>query len=418
MNEEQLRKLAAYSVIFMMIVAMCGIYVNHYYSIEAADTINVDAGMNLKNLSKCMQQIVTAALKEIQQNAATNTIQLERTEEIEKKLGKHYIKIKRTDQEIKDITLVDMYEQQKIAVLFRDKQSEEHTMDIKTTDISLVREGREYSYDAKNEKYPEIVKDIKIFTGLEKDENSKVIYNKMLEIANSGRRIEAAKVCCRVEIQLNEVYAYDLYADQEYIYINVQPLREVYDSIIVIDAGHGGKDTGTGAITGKETEKDINLAIVKRLSKYLEQEEKIKVYYTRLTDKGVSLEGRVSLANTLGADLFLSVHCNSSDEAPVASGIEVLYKNEGEEKEASKKFAKIILNHLIENTGRKKRRILKGNHIYIIRNANMPVALAELGFLDDASDLFFVKSEEGQDALAKGMYEGILEMLSKMGSVE
>lgn len=413
MNEKQLEKLAVFSVIFMIVTGLCGAYINSCYSINIIDTINTETGIETENLSKSIQQVVAETARKIEENAETDVMQIESTEEIQKKLGKCYIKIKKSNQAMRNITLVDMYEQKKIAVLFHDTHLESKELNIDDSNISWVTEGREYIYDTDSREDSKTVQSVKVLHEQETDISNNGVLKKMMEIANAGRKQGRGEVDYTIELQLDAVYAYTLYADMDYIYVNLQPLKEVYDNIIVVDAGHGGKDTGSYAASGEETEKDFNLSIVKKLDGYLKQEEKIKVFYTRLTDKEVSLKDRVSMANSIEADLFLSVHCNSNAETPQANGMEVLYQNNGKAQDSSKKFAKIILKNLIQTTERRKRNILKGNDIYIIRNASMPVALAEVGFLNNISDLNFLQSEEGQAAIAKGLYNGILEMLSE-----
>ena len=307
-------------------------------------------------------------------------------------------------------------EPKKIAVLFQDTGQEAKQGDDRLPVVSWVSDGKEYFYDRDNTKHIGTVQAVTIKEKADETADIQNMSGKMLEIANIGRKRIEEKNEYEMELQLNAVYAYQFYTDDTYIYIDLRPLRECYDHIIVIDAGHGGKDTGSYAAFGEMTEEDYNLAIVKKLKEYFDKEENIKVFYTRLTDTKVSLESRVGLANSLGADLFLSVHCNSNDETPDANGMEVLYQNEGEKSETSKKFAKVILESLIEKTGKRKRSILKGNNIHIIRNAEVPVALAEIGFLNNTGDLYYLQSEEGQNAIAEGLYQGIMEMLLKLST--
>jgi len=86
--------------------------------------------------------------------------------------------------------------------------------------------------------------------------------------------------------------------------------RDLSINTVVIDAGHGGKDSGTSGIISKE--KDIALKIALELGKTIQKHLKdVKVIYTRSTDKFVELEQRAQIANKNGADLFISIHCNS-----------------------------------------------------------------------------------------------------------
>ena len=94
---------------------------------------------------------------------------------------------------------------------------------------------------------------------------------------------------------------------------------------IVIDAGHGGRDEGASSNNGRFKEKNCNLAIVKKLKRMLDQTD-INVIYTRLYDRYVTKKRRVTIANGKKAALFVSIHCNASDNIhSKAFGIETLY---------------------------------------------------------------------------------------------
>lgn len=410
MEEKQLRKLAVVSVVFMIVAGTCGWILNGCsYRTKTTSSTNATEKSD-GNSQERMQQIIAGVKTKLETDTFFDSaIWTGSTEEIKKKLSNHYVKIKKEEQS--HIKIMEEYEPKKIAILFQNTTQKKQEDDIGLSGVSWVSDGREYFYDSDNTKHIGTVQAVTIKDNFETMADIQNISGKMLRIANAGRKVIAEKQEYEMELQLNAVYAYQFYTDENYIYIDLRPLRECYDHIVVIDAGHGGKDTGSYAAFGEMTEEDYNLAIVKKLKEYFDKEENIKVFYTRLTDTKVSLESRVGLANSLGADLFLSVHCNSNDETPEANGMEVLYQNEGESSETSKKFAKVILESLIEKTGRRKRSMLKGNDIYIIRNAEVPVALAEIGFLNNTGDLSYLQSEEGQNAIAEGLYQGILEML-------
>ena len=114
-----------------------------------------------------------------------------------------------------------------------------------------------------------------------------------------------------VLIMLDNVYVHLLQEDENYYYIDLKNPRDVYDKILVIDAGHGGKDAGALSKNENYYEKDINLDILLYLKEMLDQEN-IKVYYTRLSDDKVYLRPRVELANAVDCDFFISIHCNAS----------------------------------------------------------------------------------------------------------
>ena len=111
------------------------------------------------------------------------------------------------------------------------------------------------------------------------------------------------------DIKLNGIYDCKHTVDGDYLYLDFEEPHKLYDSVVVIDAGHGGKDVG--AIQGNYNEKDIDLDIVLKLKELLDNDPSIKAYYTRLSDTNPTLEERVRLSNEVGADVFLSVHNNS-----------------------------------------------------------------------------------------------------------
>ncbi len=221
-----------------------------------------------------------------------------------------------------------------------------------------------------------------------------------------------------MEIQLDEVYAHHIYEDRHNIYIELKEPHEAYEKIIVVDAGHGGNDVGAYTKNMKYFEKDINLSIQKYLKKMLDKED-IKVYYTRLTDEKVYLNPRLDLANELEADMFISIHCNSSDYIS-AQGSEVLYSTISQDNMAIKsdKLASILLDELVQVVELDKRGTVNGDDIYIIGNSKVPVALIEVGFISNKEDLNFLKEKENHKLIAEGIYNGILQAYEELETIE
>ena len=115
---------------------------------------------------------------------------------------------------------------------------------------------------------------------------------------------------------------------------------------IVIDAGHGGKDSGALGKVSKE--KDLNLAVALKFGNYIKENlPDVKVVYTREKDKFVELSERAAIANRNNADVFISIHCNSTETANSASGAETFVmgesKNEKNLAVAKKENAAILL---------------------------------------------------------------------------
>lgn len=209
-----------------------------------------------------------------------------------------------------------------------------------------------------------------------------------------------------IEIEMDQVYEIETEYDSEYYYFNFLTPQEVYDKVVVIDAGHGGR--APGATKQGVNEKDIDLAIVLALQDiFAESEENIGVYYTRTDDSNPTFDQRVQLANKANADLFISVHNNATRSGRMSStsGTQVMYD---ESSEASERFAQICLEEVTSRLGSRNKGLVKGDSIYIIRTSEVPVALIEVGFMTNQEELDLLRSKEYQREAALGIYNAIL----------
>ena len=174
---------------------------------------------------------------------------------------------------------------------------------------------------------------------------------------------------------------------------------------IVLDAGHGGKDAG--ANHGDLYEKDINLAVAKK-TKALLSEAGYKVKMTREDDTYAALSDRVAFANRRNAKVFVSIHCNSSEDGS-GNGIETFY---AESKNwNSEKLAESIQTNIVNATGAKDREVKTADYAVIL-GTDMAAALVEVGFLTDKNERTLLQNEDYQQKLAEGISEGILDYLS------
>lgn len=211
---------------------------------------------------------------------------------------------------------------------------------------------------------------------------------------------------------------------------------------VVIDPGHGGADQGT---VGRHTlvEKDLVLDVAKRLGKLIEDRMGSEVLYTRSDDTFIPLHARTELANQKKADLFLSIHANSSPH-PKIGGIEVYYlnltrspdaldlaarENASSEKsifelhdliqtiamqekvEESRDFASKVQGSLQTfetkyNSAAKNRGVKKAPFVVLI-GASMPSILAEIGFLSNAREEQLLKRPDHRQRLAEALYQGV-----------
>lgn len=176
---------------------------------------------------------------------------------------------------------------------------------------------------------------------------------------------------------------------------------------VVIDAGHGGTDQGTKANAPYCEEKRVCLFTARLVKKYLEQLG-YHVVMTRSNDNFIPLPKRVEIASQANANIFVSVHFNSS-RSPEANGIEVFFFDSKENKNrttASKKLADSILSKVIRNTEAKSRGVKKGN-FFVIRETTMPAILIEGGFISNAMERNLLKSRDYQEKIAQGIADGV-----------
>ena len=211
---------------------------------------------------------------------------------------------------------------------------------------------------------------------------------------------------------------------------------------IVIDAGHGGHDSGTLGADGIE-EKDVVLDVALRLGKLLHDRLGAEIIYTRSDDTFVPLETRTAIANKAQADLFLSIHANSSSD-PTARGVETYYLNFTTSPDAletaarenavsnqsihqlsdlvkkitlrdkideSREFASDVQQGLYSglekgNAGLKNRGVKKAPFVVLI-GANMPSILAEISFVTNPKDASQLQQPEYRERVAESLYKGV-----------
>ncbi|HEY2013988.1 MAG TPA: N-acetylmuramoyl-L-alanine amidase [Bryobacteraceae bacterium] len=210
---------------------------------------------------------------------------------------------------------------------------------------------------------------------------------------------------------------------------------------VVIDPGHGGHDVGTQGKT--LLEKDVVLDVARRVGKLIESRLNAEVVYTRSDDTFIPLEGRTALANDRKADLFLSIHANSSPSGKIA-GVETYYLNFADSKDAldvasrenassqksvfelrdiiqkitlhdkaeeSKEFAGRVQTSLYglsaKNFPNTKNRGVKKAPFVVLIGASMPSILAEIGFLSNQREEALLKRSDYRQKLAEALYRGV-----------
>jgi N-acetylmuramoyl-L-alanine amidase len=222
---------------------------------------------------------------------------------------------------------------------------------------------------------------------------------------------------------------------------------------IVIDPGHGGHDTGTIGPNGLE-EKDLVLDVGRRLGKLLEARLGAEVVYTRKDDTFIPLETRTAVANQARADLFVSIHANSSHDAD-ARGVETYYLNFTSSPEAlevaarenavseksiyelqdlvkkialkekieeSREFAGDVQESLhsglaVKSPGIRDRGVKKAPFIVLI-GANMPSILAEISFVSNPTDEHRLATSEYRQRIAESLYRGVAKYVNGLSGVK
>jgi len=195
---------------------------------------------------------------------------------------------------------------------------------------------------------------------------------------------------------------------------NVEEIRRV---CVVIDAGHGGMDPGKVGVDGS-LEKDINLAIARKLKAMLEMEG-IEVVMTREGDEGLyeektsnkkvqDMARRVELIEKVKPSLVVSIHQNSYPEEYV-KGAQVFYYSKSN---ASKKLAQIIQKSLRERIDAENKREAKPNgEYYLLKKTSAPTVIVECGFLSNVKEATLLAQEDYQERIAWSIHMGIMQAL-------
>lgn len=174
------------------------------------------------------------------------------------------------------------------------------------------------------------------------------------------------------------------------------------DIVIVLDPGHGGDDEGCSR--DGVLEKDINLEITRAVQTKLE-EMGYQVRLTRQGDQSRTTQERVQLANSINADLYVSIHQNAC-ETLEPDGVEVWYSQDTKGEE-SERLARLLQKYVVQSTGATTREISETDSLYVIRECSMPSCLIETGFLSNPAERVSLTDPEYQDLIASGIANGI-----------
>ncbi|WMM26440.1 N-acetylmuramoyl-L-alanine amidase [Tissierella sp. MB52-C2] len=180
------------------------------------------------------------------------------------------------------------------------------------------------------------------------------------------------------------------------------------EKIIVIDSGHGGKDSGTISVNN-HYEKDINLEIGKKLYKKLKSMG-YKVILTRETDEFLDNNHRADIANENKAEIFISIHGNAMENNNNINGIQVLYYPNREGTNST--LAQMILDEMVKDTGALDKGIVDREDLIVLNQTKMPAIIIEYGFLSNEDEEKLLLTNSYQNKVVGSIAEGLKKYFS------
>ncbi len=216
--------------------------------------------------------------------------------------------------------------------------------------------------------------------------------------------------------------------DSQYITITIKAARDVYDKIIVIDAGHGGTDPGTQGYLNGVTylEKTVALDMAKKTVENISKDSRFKVYETRSFDYDTPKTLRADFSSEVEADMFISIHANAATSNSIPNGIEVFYYDVSTANSAylvsqgitdieyrkeitaeSKDFAAVMQKNLIDATQLKDRSYKHGDYL-VLRQNDAPSILIETGFMTNPQDMVKLADENYRALVAQVIADTVI----------
>ena len=233
-----------------------------------------------------------------------------------------------------------------------------------------------------------------------------------------GRRDEVVSGCFddadpifRLKFKLADIYEYHSIFENNKLYIEFVPPKEVYDKIVVIDPAYGGEETGavSGKAEGRTEGKNITLEIARALKSKLDETD-IKVYYTRLDDSLPTAENRVALTNAVKADMMIRIEVNENEDTKIY-GTEAVYNS----KFFIPGFGSVELADLLEKevvtaiSGKANGLVASDGEDEVIEKAVVPAAAIRVGYVSNAQESILLNREDYIQKIADGIYQAILQ---------
>ncbi|EAI4339136.1 N-acetylmuramoyl-L-alanine amidase [Campylobacter upsaliensis] len=392
--------------------------------------------LNLKKEEKKVSILMTE-LKDIPKEN-----QSIKTQKVEKKPEKQENNLKIQKSEKKSLYIVDVDKSENGVVLKFDEELDEEDFEISNTKDSKF--------------YRQIVS----FKGVLGGDRKSYTYGKnAITVTQYNPKVVRVVLSSAKEFGLYKdiddkslVLAFNEPKNQSFSPVKISPSKNTLNKnykagkIIVLDAGHGGKDSGALSKNKRLKEKDIVLSTTLKIGNELKKRG-FKVYYTRTTDKFINLRDRTKIANDRKADLFLSIHANAApntSRAKSSEGLETFFlsparserskkaaekENQGDFEEmnyfskqsilnflnrekivASNKLAIDIQKGVLAKT-RTRYKVVDGGvreaPFWVLVGASMPAILLEIGYITHPSEGERIANKNFQDLLAKGIADGV-----------
>ncbi len=228
-------------------------------------------------------------------------------------------------------------------------------------------------------------------------------------VIKSVKVTKTAEGNTKITVTTSKLQGYRLQAATDsYFTVDIGAPKSIYKNIVMLDAGHGGKDNG--AVKNGLKEKNLNYTILYTKAKqYFEANDStVKAYWTRHTDKFINLYQRPKYSAKYNADLFVSLHMNSGKRS--ANGTEVYYSRQNNKKNSagltSRVFAKKMLSTITTDLGTTRRGVKQAGFV-VIKHNTVPSVLIELGFVSSKKDSNNLRKSAYQTRAAKSIYRGI-----------
>ena len=219
-----------------------------------------------------------------------------------------------------------------------------------------------------------------------------------------------------IALQLDQVYELKNRFKKGSLYLDFIDPHDIYDKVIVVDAGHGSH--AAGAVKLGISEKSLNLAIVQQLKKLFDEDKRrIRVYYTRTSDTNPTLDQRVQLANKANADAYIRIHANGSDNSSISGALTIcttrnspyissMYRK-------NKALSEAVLNAYVSATGCRKEYVWETDSMTGNNWSKVPTTIIEMGYMSNPSEDRRMQQNSYQKKMVRGIANGIENYLIK-----